>query len=142
MGRDIWEHSPTARQIFFDADHYRRTNISELCFFGPEEKLLPTVNSQLAVFVTSLAYAEAKKELIPESKSPDFLAGHSVGLIAAMTFGGVVNFHCALDIVAERGRLMAEACRQNHGRMVALIEPNIKEIALLMEKYRLGGNFN
>lgn len=142
MGRDAWEHSPLARRIFFDADHYLKRNLSELYFFGPKEKLLKTINSQLAVFVTSMAYAEAKRDIIPETETPDFLAGHSVGLIAAIVFAGIVPFHYALDIVAERGRLMAEACHQNPGRMLALIEPNAKAISELIDKYRLSCTFN
>ncbi|MCH8195849.1 MAG: ACP S-malonyltransferase, partial [Chloroflexi bacterium] len=43
MGRDLYEESPTARQVFDQADEILGFPLTKLCFSGPQEKLTETV---------------------------------------------------------------------------------------------------
>ncbi len=58
MGRDLAEAYPQVRQLYDQADEILGFPLSELCFEGPKETLDDTVNTQPAIFVTSLAVLE------------------------------------------------------------------------------------
>jgi len=53
--------------------------------------------------------------------SADVVAGHSLGEYSALTASGAISFEDGLKIVRERGRIMAEACREIRGGMIAVI---------------------
>lgn len=151
MGFDVYQESGKAREVFSGANFYLRWSLSELCFFGPEEKLLKTRSSQLASLVVNLAYVAALSELekdgvdlefVPKRVRPDYLAGHSVGYTAALVYAGVITFHQALNIVGRRSDLMTEACGINPGRMIVLINPQSSKVKSICDRYKLGGNFN
>jgi len=151
MGRDVWKHSPAAKKVFSQADRFF-TGLSQLCFQGPEKKLLETINSQPASLVVNLAYAAARIQLekdgfelefTPQGISPDYLAGHSVGYVAALVFSGVISLRQGFEIVKERARLMKMACQQNPGKMIVLINPNIGEVEKLCQLFNADiGNYN
>ena len=49
MGKDLYEHVPVARAVFEAADAALGFPLSQLCFEGPEDELLRTVNTQPAL---------------------------------------------------------------------------------------------
>ena len=55
MGQDLAQEYPIARDTFAEADDLLGFSLSSLCFEGPEEDLNDTINTQPAIFVTSLA---------------------------------------------------------------------------------------
>ena len=55
MGRDLYERFDAARGIFDAADRALGFPLTKLCFEGPEERLLQTVNTQPAIVTTSIA---------------------------------------------------------------------------------------
>jgi malonyl CoA-acyl carrier protein transacylase len=69
--------------------------------------------AQPAIFCASLAGWEAL-----EDREPDFMAGHSLGELGALVAAGALSERDGLELVALRGRLMAEA---DEGGMVALM---------------------
>ncbi len=119
MGQDLYETYPEAKVIFDEADEILGFSLSELCFEGPKEELDDTINTQPAVFVTSLACLEVLKSRL--SASPLFLAGHSLGEYTALVAAGALDFADGLKLVRERGRLMMEAGERNPGAMAAIL---------------------
>ncbi|MEY4514482.1 MAG: hypothetical protein RLZZ450_6604, partial [Pseudomonadota bacterium] len=84
--------------------------LSELLFAAPggldgdaQRVLTQTAIAQPALFVIEYALADL---LIHYGVQPDLLLGHSIGEFAAACLAGVFELEAALQLVAERGRLM------------------------------------
>ncbi len=76
------------------------------------EALADTQNVQLALTIVGVA---AARHLIDEHARPDAVMGLSIGAWPAAVIAGVIDFDDALALVAERGRLMAQAYPQGYG---------------------------
>ena len=120
MGRDLYEASAAARELFERADETLGRPISSLCFDGPADELGQTVNSQPAIFVTSLACLAAAREALPLSE-PAFVAGHSMGEYTALAAVRALDFANGLRLVESRGRLTQQAADATPGRMAAIL---------------------
>ncbi|MBT9163502.1 MAG: Malonyl CoA-acyl carrier protein transacylase [Chloroflexi bacterium] len=124
MGRDLFQASPRARQVFEEADETLGFSLSRLCFGGPEDKLRQTVNTQPAVMTASLACLRAAfgdRNGIQPDAYPLFVAGHSLGEYTALVAAGVMSFSDGIRLVQERARLMQEAGEKRPGGMAAII---------------------
>ena len=66
--------------------------------------------------------------LMDQGLAADFMAGHSLGELAAWAFAGAIPFEDAVDIAAARGRAMGRAARLHEGGMLALTD--IDEVGL------------
>ena len=119
MGRELYEASPAAREVFDQADSVLSISLSQMCFAGPEEVLNDTFNTQPAILATSIAMLRVLEERGVER--PAFVAGHSMGEFSALTAAGALSFEDGLRVVRERGRLMRQADRQSPGGMAAII---------------------
>jgi len=119
MGRALYDGSPSARQVFAQADRILGFSLSTLCFEGPVDEQNATVNTQPAILATSVAALRALEGMhVPV---PSFVAGHSMGEFSALVCAGALSFAQALELVRERGRLMQRAGERNPGRMAAVI---------------------
>ncbi len=124
MGKQLYEVSPAARQIFERANVVLGFSLSQLCFDGPQEELDDTFNAQPAILTVSIACLEALKErlgLLGYVIAPSLVAGHSMGEFTALVAAGVLDFEDALKLVRERGRLMKETGEQHPGGMAAVV---------------------
>jgi [acyl-carrier-protein] S-malonyltransferase len=127
MGRDLAEAYPVARDLYARADDSLGYCLSCFCFEGPEEALNDTVNTQPALYVTSLAVLEV---LRTEGGLPavSLMAGHSLGELTALAAAGAMRFEDGLRLVQERGRLMKLAGEQSPGGMAAVLKVEDREI--------------
>ena len=91
---------------------------------GAAADLSNTLHAQPFFFSTAYAFAHALREWGVE---PAAVVGHSLGEYVAATVAGVFTLEDAVDVVAHRARLMAEA---PEGRMlfVALDEERCREV--------------
>lgn len=122
MGFDVYVHYASAREVFDEADKTLGFPLSRLCFEGPEEELVQTVNVQPAILTTSIALLRAAQEASEQSfPPPAFVAGHSSGEYAALVAANVFSLADGVRLVRERGRLMNEAGRRKPGGMIAII---------------------
>ncbi|NLT95772.1 MAG: ACP S-malonyltransferase [Clostridia bacterium] len=128
MGKDLYDNFPQAKGIFQEADQRLGYNLSDLCFFGPEEKLKLTIHTQPALLTTSVACFQLIKEA---GVKPDYVAGHSLGEYSALVAAEALEFSDAVWLVQERGRLMQEAVPPGHGTMAAILgldEEKVEEL--------------
>ena len=144
MGRELADAFPVARQTFAEADaalagsdtdlaafasqdgadaRQARNGgqagpLSDVCFHGPEDRLMLTEVTQPAILTTSVA---AYRVLEAHGIQPDFVAGHSLGEYSAHVAAGTFAFTDAVGIVRRRGRYMQEAVPLGSGAMAAIL---------------------
>ena len=122
MGLDLYVHYASAREVYEEVDETLGFSLSRLCFEGPEEDLLQTINVQAALLTTSIACLRATQEVTENGlPAPTFTAGHSLGEYTALVVAGVLPLADAVRLVRERGRLMHEAGQRKPGGMMAII---------------------
>lgn len=120
MGKDICEQSDAAATIFKEADQVLGWSVSDICFNGPEEKLTESRFCQPAIYTTSVACLAAFQEKYPDI-NPVGCAGLSLGEYAALFASGVFSFADGLKLIAKRGELMDEACKETQGGMASVL---------------------
>lgn len=127
MGQALAETSTVARAVFAEADDTLGLSLSSLCWEGPAETLNDTINTQPALYVTSMAVLAALQEAAPGA-APAFIAGHSLGQVTAAAAAGSMSFADGLRLVRERGRLMKLAGERSPGGMAAVIRLDIEKL--------------
>ncbi|OGV39107.1 MAG: [acyl-carrier-protein] S-malonyltransferase [Lentisphaerae bacterium GWF2_45_14] len=120
MGKDLFEGSTAAKAVFEKADSVLDWKVSELCFNGPESKLMESCYCQPAIYTMSCACLAAFKEKYPQVEAAG-CAGLSLGEFAALQAAGVFSFEEGLQLVVKRGRLMDEACKESVGAMASVL---------------------
>lgn len=133
MGKELYECSPAAKAVYDMADSIRK-GTSTQCFEADKAELSRTVNTQPCVFTADLAAAAAVAE---RGIKPDYVAGFSLGEIAALGFAGVLSYEDAFKLVCQRGQLMDKAAQENKGAMVAVLKltpEKVEEIAARFDK--------
>lgn len=131
MGRDFFEAFPIARQTYEEADSLLNSFLSRTIFSGPEEALTRTDQSQVAIFVTSVALLRTLQSQMPDL-APAVCAGLSLGEYTALFASGRLSFAEALQLVAARGRFMSDACDRKEGTMAAVLGLTEEEILPLL----------
>lgn len=126
MGKDFFDSFLIARETFQEADDFLGMHLSKIIFEGPEDLLTQTKNSQVAIFVTSMAILRTIQQQLPDLKS-SVCAGLSLGEYTALCASGRLNFAATLRLVRERARLMSEACEKVPGTMAVVLGLNAKE---------------
>lgn len=120
MGKDFYEQFSLARDVFQEADDLLKRPFSTLIFEGPQEELTQTKNSQLAIYIVSLAIHRVLKEQFPELV-PSVCAGLSLGEYSALVASGKLDFQSGLLLVEKRALFMQEACLSSPGSMKVVL---------------------
>jgi [acyl-carrier-protein] S-malonyltransferase len=118
MGKDLADRYPVAQQTFEEADEALGSELSRLCFEGPEEQLRLTENTQPAILTVSVA---AWRVINEKGVKPAFVAGHSLGEYSGHVAAGTLSFADAVRSVRNRGRYMQEAVPVGLGAMAAIL---------------------
>jgi [acyl-carrier-protein] S-malonyltransferase len=144
MGKDLYDASPIAKRVFDLADSVLDIRIKSFCFCGPEESLRQTAITQPAVFTHSVASLEMLKE---NGITPDIVAGHSVGELAALVAAGCLEIEDGLRLVSVRGQAMSAAGKTRQGSMAAIIGLEDDQVRAVCDEARCSGlvtpaNFN
>lgn len=133
MGQSLCDVSPAAKAVFDTADKLR-PGTSQQCFTGTAEELSITKNTQPCLYCVDLAAAKALEEAGVE---PDYVAGFSLGEIAALTYAGVFSEEQGFSFVCERAKAMQKAGEENPGAMAAVLKlknQQVEELCAGFEK--------
>lgn len=117
MGKDLYESSALAKDLFEEANALLGYRISDIMFDGTEEDLKQTKVTQPAVFLHSVV----KARLSGDNFTPDCVAGHSLGEFSALVAAGGLSFQDGLKLVQQRALAMQKACEHEAGTMAAIL---------------------
>ena len=146
MGQALYEHSPAARALMDMADAALDGAVLGRCFAGPADELRLTIHAQPAIVVASLASLAACVEALtegalagapeewfgarlPQELAPAYVAGHSVGELAALIATGALSLVDGLRLVQARAQAMQAAGATRPGTMAAVLGLTIDEVA-------------
>ena len=133
MGKDLYETSPLAKELFDKADEILGFKITDIMFAGTDEQLKETKVTQPAVFLHSVISALC----LGDDFAPAMVAGHSLGEFSALVVSGALGFEDGLRLVAARANAMQKACEANPGTMAAIIglsDEKVEEICAEVSK--------
>ncbi|MBB1539456.1 MAG: ACP S-malonyltransferase [Prevotella sp.] len=133
MGKDLYETSALAKELFDKADEILGFKITDVMFAGTDEQLKETKVTQPAVFLHSVISALC----LGDNFKPAMVAGHSLGEFSALVASGALSFEDGLRLVAARANAMQKACEANPGTMAAIIgvdDEKVEEICAEVSK--------
>jgi len=117
MGKDLYESSDIAKEMFEKANDIIGFRITDLMFHGTDEDLKQTKVTQPAIFLHSTIMAAT----LGNSFAPEMVAGHSLGEFSSLVANGTLNFEDALKLVSKRALAMQKACEAEPSTMAAIL---------------------
>jgi len=117
MGKDLYDNSPLAKDLFEKANNILGFRITDLMFDGTDEDLRQTKVTQPAIFLHSVILAKT----LGENFKPDMVAGHSLGEFSALVASNSLSFKDGLILVSKRAKAMQKACEAEPSTMAAII---------------------
>ncbi len=140
MGKDIYENTPIAKEMFESANSILGFDIIKVMFEGSKEELKQTKVTQPAIFLHSVALAKSNPNF-----APDMVAGHSLGEISALVANGTLSFEDGLKLVSKRALAMQKACEINPSGMAAVLglaDDIVENICNEINEVVMAANFN
>ena len=123
MGKDLYETSKLAADLFEQANDILGFRITDIMFGGTEEELTQTRVTQPAIFLHSVIMAKTL-----ENFQPDMVAGHSLGEFSALTAVGALSFEDGLKLVFQRAMAMQKACELQPSTMAAIVGGSVEDV--------------
>ncbi len=119
MGKDFYENSALAREMFDKAGERIGVDFKEI-IFEENDKLGQTAYTQPAILLVQMIAYKLFKEACPDVKAELFL-GHSLGEFSALCASGAIDYVDAVELVHKRGAYMQEACDTVEAGMMAIV---------------------
>ncbi|EPH09466.1 malonyl CoA-acyl carrier protein transacylase [Myroides odoratimimus CCUG 12700] len=140
MGKDLYENSPIAKEMFEKANEILGFRITDIMFEGTAEELKETKVTQPAVFLHSVVLAKTL-----ENFTPEMVAGHSLGEFSALVANGTLAFEDALKLVSQRAMAMQKACEITPSTMAAVLgleDSIVEQICAGIDGVVVAANYN
>jgi [acyl-carrier-protein] S-malonyltransferase len=141
MGKDLYEASDIAKELFHKANDILGFNIQQIMFEGSDEELKQTKVTQPAIFLHSTILAAC----LGDSFKPDMVAGHSLGEISALVANKTLSFEDGLRLVSKRALAMQAACEAVPSTMAAILgleDAIVEEICASIDGVVVAANYN
>ena len=140
MGKDLYENSPLAKELFEKANDILGFRITDIMFEGSAEELKETKVTQPAVFLHSVILAKTL-----ENFKPEMVAGHSLGEFSALVANGALSFEDGLKLVSQRATAMQKACEITPSTMAAVLNLDdkiVEDICASIDGVVVAANYN
>ena len=140
MGKDLYENSPLAKEMFEKANEILGFRITDIMFEGTAEELKETKVTQPAVFLHSVILAKTLEDFKPE-----MVAGHSLGEFSALVANGALSFEDGLKLVSQRALAMQKACEITPSTMAAVLglaDHIVEEVCASIDGVVVAANYN
>ncbi|MEA4896478.1 MAG: ACP S-malonyltransferase [Oscillospiraceae bacterium] len=131
MGQDLFNENAASADIFMRADSIR-PGTSAQCFYGSDEELAQTSNTQPCMFAMEIAAAAA---ISSSGLRPDAVAGFSLGELAALTYSGAVSFEEGFRFTCLRGELMQADAESSDSAMAAVLKLDTEAVESLCRQF-------
>ena len=141
MGKDLYESSKEAKDLFELANKILGFDISKVMFEGSADQLKETKVTQPAIFLHSTILAKC----IGEQFVPDMVAGHSLGEFSALVANKCLSFEDGLTLVSMRSKAMQKACEMQSSTMAAILgleDDLVQDICSKIEGVVVPANYN
>ncbi len=141
MGKDLYENSELAKEMFEKANEILGFRITDLMFDGTDEDLRQTNVTQPAIFLHSVILAAT----LGDDFKPDMVAGHSLGEFSALVANKTLNFEDGLKLVSQRAEAMQKACEIEPSTMAAVLgteDEKVEEICASIDDIVVPANYN
>ena len=141
MGKDLYDNSPMAQELFEKANQLLGFRITDLMFSGTDEDLRQTKVTQPAIFLHSVLLATT----LGDSFQPDMVAGHSLGEFSALVANGALSFEDGLLLVSKRALAMQKACEAEPSTMAAIVgldDEAVEKICCEIDEVVVPANYN
>jgi len=141
MGKDLYENSALAKELFEKANDILGFRITDLMFEGTDEDLKQTKVTQPAIFLHSVILAKT----LGETFKPEMTAGHSLGEFSALVAAGAMNFEDGLKLVSQRAQAMQKACEVEPSTMAAIVgmeDAAVEEVCASIAEVVVPANYN
>jgi len=129
MGKDLFEGSDLAKDLFEKANSILKFKITELMFDGTDEDLRQTRVTQPAIFLHSVILSR----VLGDDFKPDMVAGHSLGEFSALVANKTLSFEDGLKLVYKRAMAMQQACEIEPSTMAAVIGMEDDEVEKILK---------
>lgn len=140
MAKDLYENSPSAKDLFNQANEVLGFDITSVMFEGTAEDLKETRVTQPAVFLHSVILSITQDDL-----EPAMVAGHSLGEFSALVVNNCLSFEDATKLVAKRAAAMQKACEANPSTMAAILglsDETVEEVCAGIDEVVVPANYN
>ena len=141
MGKDLYDHSESAKAMFEKANDILGFRITDLMFSGTDEDLRQTKVTQPAIFLHSVILAHE----LGDNFKPDMVAGHSLGEFSALVANKTLSFEDGLKLVYQRALAMQDACEIEASTMAAIIgleDDVVEKTCQQLDEIVVAANFN
>ncbi len=141
MGKDLYENSPLAKEMFEKANQILSFRITDLMFAGTDEDLKQTKVTQPAIFLHSVILSK----VLGNNFKPEMVAGHSLGEFSALVAAGALSFEDGLKLVSARAMAMQKACEKEPSTMAAVLgleDEKVEEICNSINEVVVAANYN
>ncbi|NBL63657.1 ACP S-malonyltransferase [Flavobacterium sp. NST-5] len=141
MGKDLYENSPLAKELFEKANDILGFRITDIMFDGTAEELKETKVTQPAVFLHSVILAKT----LGEDFKPEMVAGHSLGEFSALVANGTLSFEDGLKLVSQRALAMQKACEIKPSTMAAVLgleDNTVENVCASIDGVVVAANYN
>ena len=141
MGKDMYESSTLAKELFELANDLLGFRITDVMFEGSAEDLKQTKVTQPAVFLHSIV----KAKMAGDDFLPDVVAGHSLGELSALVAAEALSFEDGLKLVYGRAMAMQKACEMEPGTMAAILgldDELVEQVCDNIEEVVVAANYN
>jgi len=141
MGKDLYDKSPVANEMFERANEILGFRITDLMFAGTDEDLKQTRVTQPAIFLHSTILSA----VLGNSFKPDMVAGHSLGELSALVANKTLSFEDGLTLVSKRAMAMQKACEKTPSTMAAIIgldDKIVEEVCDSIKEVVVPANYN
>lgn len=144
MGKDFFENSEVAKEVFKKATEFSGVDVEKLCF-EENDDINITEYTQIAMLADEVAILKTIEDM---GISCDVTAGLSLGEYGALVAAGILSVEDSFALIQKRGKYMQEAYPEGGGMSAvlgldtAVIEETCAKVAADMNKPVSVANYN